>query len=150
MLCVLIVIGAVWATRTEVERRSPLDPVQRLADHVSLRPVLLDVDGDAFVLDGLLDIDERTPGVPATLVLRVPESAQLVSMTCDLLDRWTEDGNDVGVDLSKADRPRPSVALSKGDSLVRLSLVRMSPPLELRRDVTLARWIEWGTSRVSS
>ena len=134
VFCVLVVVVTEWATCT-VERRSHPHPLQRRGpDQVNLRPVFLDVDGDALVVDGLLDDGERPFGVPATLVMRVPESPYLVSATRHLLDRWTEDGTDIAVDLSRVDRQHPSVALSKGDSSVRLAFVRMSPSLR-RRDL---------------
>jgi hypothetical protein len=93
----------------------------------TLRLLFVEVTDRGFVIDGLLDIEGSPIGVPTTWTLEPPHSDLFSAATLDLLERWSDDGDDVTMDLSKLHGPRPSIALSRDDSLVRLPVLALSP-----------------------
>ena len=93
----------------------------------TFRVLFVEVTERGFVVDGLLEIERSTIGVPTTWTLEPPRSELFSSVTLSLLERWSDEGGDVAMDLSKLHGPHPSVALSYDDSLVRLPVLDLAP-----------------------
>jgi hypothetical protein len=122
----------VWAIVVTVLWRSDTVPPPRRVIHAvlpraSLRILFVEVTDRGFVIDGLLDVEGARFGVPTTWTLEPPRSELFSSATLGLLERWSDDGVDVTMDLSKLRGAHPSVALSRDDSLVRLPVIGLPP-----------------------
>jgi hypothetical protein len=119
-----IVVAVLWHSDTAPAPRRVVHPVLPRA---SLRILFVDVTDRGYVIDGLLDLEGSRVGVPTTWTLEPPHSELFSTATLNLLERWSDDGIDVMMDLSKLRGAHPSIALSREDSLVRLPVIGLPP-----------------------
>ena len=119
-----LVVSVLWHADAAPPPRPVLHPS---VPRATIRLLFVEVTELGFVVDGLLDIEGSPIGVPTTWTLEPPHSDLFSAVTLDLLERWSDDGDDVTMDLSKLHGPRPSIALSRDDSLVRLPVLALSP-----------------------
>ena len=127
-----VIAFVVWAIVVTVLWRSDTVPPPRQIVHsvlprASLRILFVEVTDRGYVIDGLLDVEGSRFGVPTTWTLEPPRSELFSTATLGLLERWSDAGVDVMMDLTKLRGAHPSIALSRDDSLVRLPVIGLPP-----------------------
>ena len=118
-----LLVSVLW----HVDGAPPRPVMHPSVPRATIRVLFVEVTDLGFVVDGLLDIEGSPIGVPTTWTLEPPHSDFFSAATLDLLERWSDDGDDVTMDLSRLHGPHPSVAMSRADSLVRLPVLALSP-----------------------
>lgn len=113
---VLLVIASIEASPT-----APPAPVAH--PRAAMRLVFVAVHDGRLELDGLLDLDPPSSGVPTAWTFACPDQPVLAAATTHVLERWADDGGPVELDLSRVDASHPSVGFSRGDVQVRLSVL---------------------------
>jgi hypothetical protein len=123
LLVWVIVVAVLWR-----DEPAPLRPVVHPSvPGATICLFFVEVTAAGMVVDGLLDIEGAALGIPTTWTLEPPRNEVIGAATLSLLERWSDDGMPVTLDLSRLDAPRPSVALSRDASLVRLPVLALSP-----------------------
>lgn len=87
----------------------------------SMRLVFVSVHDGRLVVDGLLDLEPPSSGVPTAWSFAVPDQPVLAAATRRALESWADDGEPVRLDLSRIDGSHPTVGFTRGEVLVRLS-----------------------------
>ena len=116
-LVVIAVLAVAWM------QEPPPAPVRPVAAHprAAMRLLFVSVHVDHLVIDGLLDLDPPSLGVPTAWTFACPDHPVLAAATLDILERWADDGLPVTLDLSHVNSTHASVAFRRDDALVRLS-----------------------------
>lgn len=114
-----IVIGVLTLASAQAPLPASWAPVAH--PRASMRLVFVSVQADRVLIDGLLDLDPPSFGVPTAWSFVRPDHPVLTTATLHVLERWADDGLPVVLDLSKVTSSHPSVAFSRGEVLVRLS-----------------------------
>ncbi|HEX4904995.1 MAG TPA: hypothetical protein VFU93_06070 [Acidimicrobiales bacterium] len=87
----------------------------------SMRLVFVTVHDGHVVLDGLLELEPPSLGVPTSWSFECPAQPVLASAVVHVLQGWAEDGAPVAIDLSNLAGSHSSVAFSRGEVQIRLS-----------------------------
>lgn len=125
-LTIVVLTGVAWlafgAVRCSFEELT--DVVEAMVPRATMRILFVAGTDEGLVIDGLLDIEDASIGVPTTLCLSPPDDPRLRVIVSCLLQEWADDDAVVTVDLLRLVDPRPSVALDCNGSHVRLGVAR--------------------------
>lgn len=128
---VIVVVGILVVAWTQPPSIDVVPPVAH--PRAVMRLVFVTVQDDHVVIDGLLDLDPPSLGIPTSWSFACPTHPVLASATIDVLERWADDGMPVELDLSKVSSIHPSVALLRGEVFVRLLVLPRSSQHEQSR-----------------
>ena len=122
----VLFVWALFAWALSFTDRHAAAPAAEPAVHrlppATMRLVLVTPGRRDVVVDGLLDFEGATVGVPTTWTLELPGDTVFRDATIAALERWAGDDADIAIDLSKLAGNRPSVQLARDDTRVRLDL----------------------------
>ena len=107
-----------------VQMPAPVASAPAAHARASMRLVFVAAHDGLVVLDGLLDLDPPSLGVPTTWSFSCPDQPVLAAATLHVLEGWADDGGPVCLDLSKVDAGHPSVGFSRDEVQLRLSVPR--------------------------
>lgn len=116
----LLAVSCVHLLRRENATDTPIHFDRPL----SMLPMFIERDQASVVLDALV-WSPTGAGVPVTLRLRVPHGTDARQAVETALFRWVATGDDVVLDASGLAAPRRTIALSHGDTLVRVDAERI-------------------------
>lgn len=103
-----------------------LAPEPRAHPRASMRLVFVTVHDGHVVLDGLLELEPPSAGVPTTWSFECPAQPVLAAAIVHVLQGWAEDGAPVAIDLSKLAGSHASVGFSRDQVQVRLAVLARS------------------------
>jgi hypothetical protein len=117
---VAVGMAAVLAWLPDAEAPLPAPAVPQPVPLATFQPLLVSIDGDELVLDGLVDVGDV--GAPIALRLVPPHDDFLAHLVEETLETWVAQDREVMLDLSKVRTPQPSIGFASGDTRLRLEV----------------------------